>query len=85
VVDREAGINLSGGLEPGKPAGQRQLCDAILASGISLDQLESMLLDEAVQRAQGNLAGAARSLGISRPQLSYRLKRNQNINTDDKA
>jgi DNA-binding NtrC family response regulator len=85
VVDREAGINVSGGLEPGKPAGQRQLCDAILASGISLDQLESMLLDEAVQRAQGNLAGAARSLGISRPQLSYRLKRNQNINTDDKA
>jgi len=36
-----------------------------------------MLLEEAVNREQGNLAGAARLLGISRPQISYRLKRNQ--------
>lgn len=35
-----------------------------------------MVLEEAVNREQGNLAGAARLLGISRPQISYRLKRN---------
>ncbi|HNC62336.1 MAG TPA: helix-turn-helix domain-containing protein, partial [Rhodocyclaceae bacterium] len=28
-----------------------------------------------VARAEGNLAGAARLLGITRPQLSYRLKK----------
>jgi DNA-binding NtrC family response regulator len=85
VTDRESGISATGCLETNKPADQRQLCEAMFASGYSLDQLESMLLDEAVQRSQGNLAGAARTLGISRPQLSYRLKRNQNTNTDDKA
>jgi hypothetical protein len=30
-----------------------------------------------VARADGNLAGAARLLGLTRPQLTYRLKRNQ--------
>lgn len=82
AADREAGIGASGHLENKEPADQQHLCDAILASGISLDRLESLLLDAAVSKAQGNLAGAARTLGISRPQLSYRLKRNQNANND---
>jgi transcriptional regulator with GAF, ATPase, and Fis domain len=34
-----------------------------------------MLLRHAVAQAGGNLAGAARILGITRPQLSYRLKK----------
>lgn len=74
----EAGISELGGLEEKRSVDQSRLCDAILASGCSLEKIESMLLDEAVQRAGGNLAGAARLLGLSRPQLSYRLKRNQN-------
>jgi len=43
--------------------------------GLSLDALEAELLQEAAQRADGNLAAAARALGLSRPQLSYRLGR----------
>ena len=35
------------------------------------------LMREAVQRAGGNLAAAARTLGLTRPQLSYRLSRLQ--------
>jgi DNA-binding NtrC family response regulator len=62
--------------EPQTPA-EGNLCDAILGSGLSLDQLEAMLLKEAVERAEGNMAGAARLLGITRPQLAYRMKRNQ--------
>ena len=85
IADREAGITAAGGLEVKKPADQRQLCETMLGSGYSLDQLESMLIDEAVSRSQGNLAGAARTLGISRPQLSYRLKRNQNVAIEDRA
>ena len=34
-------------------------------------------LDEAVRRAEGNLSGAARLLGITRPQLQYRLKKKE--------
>jgi DNA-binding NtrC family response regulator/predicted hydrocarbon binding protein len=40
----------------------------------SLDDIETALLRSAVQRAQGNLSAAARMLGITRPQLVYRLK-----------
>jgi len=43
--------------------------------GLSLEALESGLLQEAKQRCSGNLAAAARALGITRAQLSYRLGR----------
>ena len=33
-----------------------------------------MLLETAVNKAHGNLSSAARMLGLTRPQLAYRLK-----------
>lgn len=47
----------------------------LLDQGFDLQTVETKLLNEAVQRAGGNLAHAARLLGISRPQLAYRLKK----------
>ncbi|BCZ77837.1 sigma-54-dependent Fis family transcriptional regulator [Paraburkholderia terrae] len=44
------------------------------AQPTSLDDIETALLKSAVQRADGNLSAAARTLGITRPQLVYRLK-----------
>ena len=41
---------------------------------ISLDDVETLLLKRAYERAGGNLAAAARLLGITRPQMVYRLK-----------
>lgn len=41
--------------------------------GFSLDAFEQALLRSAVRRTAGNLAAAARLLGITRPQLAYRL------------
>ena len=41
---------------------------------VSLDDMETVLLKRAVDRAQGNVAAAARLLGITRPQMVYRLK-----------
>jgi two-component system, NtrC family, response regulator HydG len=41
---------------------------------ISLDDIETALLRKSVERAHGNLAAAARQLGITRPQMVYRLK-----------
>ena len=41
---------------------------------VSLDDIETALLKKAAEHAHGNLAAAARILGITRPQLDYRLK-----------
>ncbi len=73
----ESGITSSGGLEEKHAPGEQNLCATILASGLSLDAIEAMVLREAVNRSEGNLAGAARLLGMTRPQLNYRLKRNE--------
>ena len=51
------------------------LYDELQRRALSLDGLEDALMQEAVQRAGGNLAGAARALGLTRAQLSYRLQR----------
>jgi transcriptional regulator with GAF, ATPase, and Fis domain len=51
------------------------LLDRLAESGtVSLPALEHRLMDEAVARAGGNLAAAARLLGLTRAQLAYRLK-----------
>ena len=68
-------IGSGGALETDATIDQENLAEGILKSGLSLDQLEQLLLHHAVQKAGGNLSGAARILGITRPQLSYRLKR----------
>ena len=44
------------------------------ADNISLDDIETTLLKKAIERAHGNVAAAARTLGITRPQMVYRLK-----------
>jgi transcriptional regulator of acetoin/glycerol metabolism len=41
---------------------------------VSLDEIETMLLGRAIDDARGNVAAAARSRGIPRPQMLYRLK-----------
>lgn len=71
-------VNAEGGLEdPADPSAPASVYDALQRSGLTLDALEDALIREAVARASGNLAAAARALGITRPQLSYRLSRLQ--------
>jgi transcriptional regulator with GAF, ATPase, and Fis domain len=53
----------------------RSLCDTVLGGTLTLDQVEDMLIEAAVDKARGNLSSAARLLGLTRPQLAYRLKR----------
>ncbi len=68
-------VSASGGLERGAPADIDALYDQVQRQGLSLDALEDGLIQEAVQRSSGNLAAAARALGLTRPQLSYRIGR----------
>ncbi|MCB1897408.1 MAG: AAA family ATPase, partial [Rhodocyclaceae bacterium] len=63
--------NLGSPLEPPDDS----LCEQVLSAGLSLDEVEEMLIRFAVRQADGNLAGAARTLGMTRAQLSYRLKK----------
>jgi len=46
--------------------------------GLSIDALEDGLIQQAVSTAGGNLSAAARLLGLTRPQLSYRLQKIKN-------
>ncbi|WP_306606960.1 sigma-54-dependent Fis family transcriptional regulator [Azonexus sp.] len=74
--DWECSISSSGHLEnTANPCQKSSLLNAIFSSGIQLDELESSLLEAAVLKSDGNLAKAARLLGITRPQLQYRLKK----------
>ena len=77
-------IGEHGGLRSGSEAGVSSLIEHIAtglgqrgdAAGrtLSLEDVEHRLLKEAVERADGNLAAAARSLGLTRAQLAYRLR-----------
>ena len=61
---------------PALPTGTvASLVEALLGQQIGLDDIEQQLLEAAVQRAAGNLSSAARLLGMTRPQLAYRLKK----------
>jgi transcriptional regulator with PAS, ATPase and Fis domain len=68
-------INSSGELQQNASAEFHTLFEDLQRRGLSLDVLEDGLIQEAVSRAGGNLSAAARSLGLTRPQLSYRLQR----------
>jgi DNA-binding NtrC family response regulator len=68
-------VNAQGELERGPCSDAAALYDDVQRRGLSLEALEDALMREAVARADGNLAAAARALGMTRPQLSYRLQR----------
>ena len=55
-----------------------QLIKHVLDEGLSLENIEGRLMTSAVQRAKGNLCSAARMLGMTRPQIAYRLNKLEN-------
>ncbi|MBC7207261.1 MAG: LysR family transcriptional regulator, partial [Methyloversatilis sp.] len=78
VLARESGISACGKLEEGcGDAVREQLVDQILRTGIPLEELEQQLMKVCVDQEGGNIARAARRLGMSRPKLSYRLQRSE--------
>jgi DNA-binding NtrC family response regulator len=71
---REFGLNVNGELAMERWDAGHALCDSVFNGVMTLDQLEAMLVETAVDKAHGNLSSAARMLGLTRPQLAYRLK-----------
>ncbi|GAC18656.1 sigma-54-dependent Fis family transcriptional regulator [Paraglaciecola arctica] len=49
--------------------------DTIFEKEISLDAVEKILTEKAMEKARDNISGAARLLGVTRPALAYRLKK----------
>jgi two-component system, NtrC family, response regulator HydG len=75
----QQGMLRQGGLEeaPPPPPAATSLLDRLGdadGGGVRLADIERQLIDEAIERAKGNLSAAARMLGITRAKLAYRLK-----------
>ncbi|MCH8179733.1 MAG: sigma 54-interacting transcriptional regulator [Proteobacteria bacterium] len=71
----EAVINARGTLSPPPPGTpDDELLTRLLGEGLDLSALEDRLVALALQQSQGRLSQAARMLGLTRRQLSYRLK-----------
>jgi len=74
---RHDSVDTRGQLSSVLPTEESDLCERIVNSQMSLETLENQVLTMAVERSGGNLARASRLLGLTRPQLAYRLKRQQ--------
>ncbi|MFI4929693.1 MAG: sigma 54-interacting transcriptional regulator [Burkholderiales bacterium] len=73
---QEFGLDGDGNLDLHRQqAAGRELCETVFNGVMTLDQVEAMLIETAVDKAHGNLSAASRMLGLRRPQLAYRLKR----------
>ncbi len=75
----ELGLDVYGDIHAPITQSGKALCDAVLNGMMTLDQVEAMLLEMAVDKSHGNLSSAARMLGVTRPQLAYRLRRLQEV------
>lgn len=73
----EFGLDDHGAINSNSPENGKALCEAVFSGVMTLEQVEAMLLETAVDKARGNLSSAARLLGVTRPQLAYRLRRLQ--------
>ena len=71
----EYGLDSNGSLDIDRPEPGRDLYEEVLNGVMTLDQAEAALIEAAVKKADGNLSAAARVLGLTRPQLAYRLER----------
>ncbi|HEY9094550.1 MAG TPA: sigma 54-interacting transcriptional regulator [Hydrogenophaga sp.] len=83
ATPRQDGVDEQGRLAHIVLADSAELCARIVDSGVPIAELEAQVLALAVERCGGNLSSASRLLGMTRPQLAYRLKRQQNDELSD--
>jgi transcriptional regulator with PAS, ATPase and Fis domain len=70
-------VNNSGRLSVADTGHGKQYLNELIDRKLSINAMEKMLIQEAVERSKGNISAAARLLGLTRPQLSYRLNKLQ--------
>ncbi|EYS97337.1 Fis family transcriptional regulator [Cupriavidus sp. SK-4] len=74
VVDTAPRLGAGGTLPDLREAAVHALLDQMSEQQLALGDVETVLMEAAMQRANGNMSQAARLLGITRPQLAYRWK-----------
>jgi DNA-binding NtrC family response regulator len=74
AMNSELSLGLNGSLDDHPWEAGKELCEAVFNGVMTLAQVEAMLIETAVDKAHGNLSAASRMLGMTRPQLAYRLK-----------
>jgi DNA-binding NtrC family response regulator len=81
IVERACALAKGSVLEPAdihidaRPSKSPAAVDAFLPDGMTLEQWEDEMVQEALRRANGNKSQAARLLGLSRNALRYRLSK----------
>lgn len=70
-------VNNSGRLSVADTGHGKRYLNELIDRKLSINAMEKMLIHEAVERSKGNISAAARLLGLTRPQLSYRLNKLQ--------
>ena len=79
----QVSVSAGGSLQPQTVGDDMGLFDEVRRRGLSLDDLEDALIREAVRRCGGNQSAAARELGLTRAQLTYRLQRIRKLENPD--
>jgi DNA-binding NtrC family response regulator len=69
----EAAVSPTGELKDVKKGIYNQFVDMFFEAQNNLFEIEEIILKEALNRSKGNMSKAARALGMTRPQLAYRL------------
>ena len=81
IVERASALAKGSVLEPGdihldiRPSKATNSAGGFLPDGMTLEQWEDEMVQEALRRAHGNKSQAARLLGLSRNALRYRLSK----------
>jgi two-component system, NtrC family, response regulator HydG len=68
-------VGSEGRLRPADGAPEATSPPAVIAAGLKLGELERSICQEALRACSGNVAAAARRLGLTRPTLEYRLRK----------
>jgi len=74
ALDAAPRLGASGTLPELRDAAVHGLLDHMAEQHLALGDIETVLMEAAMERASGNMSQAARLLGITRPQLAYRWK-----------
>ena len=77
-------INLPAYLKAGKPDAHRAEQPSLLSFGLSVEEVEKVMLQEALDKAKGNVSEAARLLKVTRNTLRYRMAK-YNLKAPDES
>ena len=75
ITPKMASLDHHGRLRSTQPGWLSQWVEHVFKEQWSIEHIEESLVAEAMQRASGNMAKAARMLGMTRSQVVYRLQK----------